>query len=124
MGILKGFVNRAFTICSDIHIEEELKFLSDVFTENGYKTSEVKRTIEEVRKKRKKHEETITQSINGTSDNNNKSLITITLPWIPGISPKLRKAYRKAGYKTVFKSSSNLRNMLCSKNKTKSPPNS
>ena len=27
---------------------------------------------------------------------------TISLPWIPGVSPKLSKAYRKAGYKVIF----------------------
>ena len=30
IGIIKGFVNRAFTICSETHIKEELQFLIDV----------------------------------------------------------------------------------------------
>ena len=47
-----------------------------------------------------------------------------TLPWIPGLSPKLRKEFRKAGLKVVFKSGRNLKDILTSKNKTKLPDNS
>ena len=124
MGILKGFINRALNICSNIHIEDELKFLTEIFIENGYKSSEVTRTIAEVRKKRAINAETRTRTDNESSVNNNTSLTTITLPWIPGVSPKLRKAYKKAGYRTIFKSNINLKNILCSKNKTRLPPNS
>ena len=46
------------------------------------------------------------------------------LPWIPKISPKLRKVYRKAGYDVAFKSGKNLGSMLSLKNKTKLPRNS
>ena len=46
------------------------------------------------------------------------------MPWIPGLSPKLRKVYKSAGYKTIFKSGANLSTILTSKNKTKLPPNS
>ena len=48
----------------------------------------------------------------------------ITLPWIPGLSPKLRKTYRKHGYKAVFKSSANLKTILTSSNKSRLPKNS
>jgi len=48
----------------------------------------------------------------------------VSLPWIPGLSPKLRKVFRNAGYKAVFKSGANLRTILTSKNKTKLPQNS
>ena len=49
---------------------------------------------------------------------------TITLPWLPGISPKLRKAYKKAGYKVAFKSGKNLGAILSARNKSKLPKNS
>ncbi|XP_065682407.1 uncharacterized protein LOC136095590 [Hydra vulgaris] len=50
--------------------------------------------------------------------------ICISLPWVPGLSPKLRKIFRKAGYRAVFKSNPNLRSLLTSKNKSKLPNNS
>ena len=49
---------------------------------------------------------------------------TITLPWIPGVSTRLKKVYRKAGYKVVFKSGKSLGSILTSKNKMKLPKNS
>ena len=48
----------------------------------------------------------------------------VSLPWIPGLSPKLRKEFKKAGYKVVFKSGRNLNAILTSKNKTQLPENS
>ena len=49
-------------------------------------------------------------------------LHTITLPWIPGVSPK--KVFRKAGYKVAFKANPNLQTILTKKNKVELPPNS
>ena len=49
---------------------------------------------------------------------------TISLPWIPGVSTKLKKIYQKAGYKVTFKSNRNLESVLTSKNKIKLPKNS
>ena len=40
------------------------------------------------------------------------------------VSPKLRKIYKKAGYKAVFKSGASIKQLLTSKNKTKLPKNS
>ena len=51
-------------------------------------------------------------------------MATVSLPWIPILSPKLRKAYRKAGYKVTFRSGPNLQNILTKKNKVKLPINS
>ena len=43
----------------------------------------------------------------------------MTLPWVPGLSPKLREVFEKSGCKAVFKSGANIRTILCSKNKMK-----
>lgn len=57
-------------------------------------------------------------------ENNDNIKQTITLPWIPKVSPKLRKVYKKAGYKVAFKSGRNLGAILSSKNKMKLPKDS
>ena len=36
VSVLKGFLSRAYKICSKRYIDEEIQFLIDVFTENGY----------------------------------------------------------------------------------------
>ena len=116
-GIFKGFVYRAFTICSETHIEEDLKLLINMFMQNGYKKDELLKSIEEVREKSQGTER------NETTEEITQSKI-IKLPWIPGLSPKLRKVYRKAGVRTVFKSGPNLKTILTSQNKSKLPRNS
>ena len=61
---------------------------------------------------------------NNNNNTNNNTNNTFTLPWIPGLSPKLRKSFRKAGYKTIFKSNANLKTILTSNNKCQLPDNS
>ena len=97
-GVFKGFVHRAIKICSERYIDSELNFLKHVFVENGYKETDLCKIIEEVKLKFTHDRVDI-----ATATVNEDTLQTISLPWIPGVSPKLRKVYRKAGYKVVFK---------------------
>ena len=113
-----GFVNRAFSICSETYLQEELDFLVTVFKENGYKEREMKKTIEQVRAKFRNNRSMVE---NGDEEENQG---IVTLPWIPKVSPRLRQVYKKAGLKVVFKSGANLRTILTSKNKTSLPKNS
>ena len=48
----------------------------------------------------------------------------VSLPWIPGVSSKLRKSFKNASYKAVFKSTANLKTIPTSKNKSELPPSS
>ena len=91
-GIVKRFVNRAFTICSETHIEEVLQFVIDMFVENGYGLSEVKRVIAQVRERQTQNNRTAGE-LETSFDTNNQST-TITLLWIPGMSPKLRSVQK------------------------------
>ena len=116
-GIFKGFVHQAFKICSKNYLEKELEFLTSVFLENGYEKKDLSKIIADIR--RKFNEQDAVQ-VEGEVD----TKPTVTLPWIPGVSPKLRKVYKKAGYKTAFKSGANLQTILTSKNKTILPKNS
>ena len=119
-GIFKGFLNRAISICSENYIDEEIKFLLNVFQQNGYEKEKLEKMIDEVRSKRPNNP----TNTNPENEQKKENMRTITLPWIPGVSPKLRKAYRKAGYKVAFKSGRNIGNILTSKNKMKLPANS
>ena len=114
-GIFKGFVHRALTLCSKRFVEQELQFLIETFTENGYNENKLRCMVSEMKRKQ-------LGNIDRNSVDTNEH--TITLPWIPGVSPKLRKCYRKAGYKTVFKSGASIKRLLTSKNKSALPKNS
>ena len=119
LGVFKGFVHRAFKICSANYIEQELEFLVTVFIENGYKESDLRQTINEVRTKMNQSNAASQNIIDET-----ESYPTISLPWIPGVSTKLKKVYKKAGYRAVFKSNANLQTILSAKNKVQLPKNS
>jgi len=114
-GVFKGFVHRAFMLCSEKHIEEELNFLVSSFKENGYSESILNGVIESYRNN--------LQSNQNTADNPDECKI-VKLPWVPGVSGKLKKAFRKAGFKAVFKSGNNLSAILTASNKCKLPKNS
>ena len=46
------------------------------------------------------------------------------LPWIPNISPKIKREFKKIGKDIAFTSGKNLQQILCQKNKPKLLPNS
>ena len=71
-----------------------MNFLIKNFAENGYDENELVNIASDFRKKRESRNPQADKEIN------NKIL---TLPWIPQLSPKLRKSFREAGYRTVFK---------------------
>ena len=120
-GVFKGFIDRALSLCSKKYIEEEINFLIDVFVENGYEKEDLKKSIKEVQDKYNQ----VPVSTNDKRTNSENDMIqTVTLPWIPGVSPRLKKVYQKAGYKAVFKSSRNLSAILTAKNKMQLPKNS
>ena len=50
-GIFKGFVYRALVICSSNFFEKEIDFLINVFVENGYERSSLKKMADEVIRK-------------------------------------------------------------------------
>ncbi len=48
----------------------------------------------------------------------------VKIPWIPDVSIRLKKTFRKAGFEVVFKSGNNLSAILTARNKCKLPKNS
>ena len=111
-GIFTGFIDRAYKTCSKDFLNDEINFLINVFVENGYQKDKLNQLLLRY------------QNPKPSNESKEEGEKLVTLPWIPGLSPKLRKVYKKAGYKTVFKSNRNLKTILTSKNKTKLPPNS
>ncbi|XP_065679829.1 uncharacterized protein LOC136094144 [Hydra vulgaris] len=118
-GIFKGFVHRALYLCSDNNIEQELLFLVDVFVENGYKKTNLKHIIKTTKENLHNKIQNIESQHSSIASKN-----IVSLPWILGISPKLKKAFKKASYTPVFKSPKNLQHILTTKNKPSLPINS
>ena len=120
-------MKRALSICSENYLDQEIEFLVKTFDENGYNKEELLKMVQEVIYKDHANASVNTNSRESTTNGINDmedQCYTITLPWIPGVSPKLRKAYRKAGYKVAFKSGRSIGDILTAKNKTKLPKHS
>ena len=114
--IFTGFLHRAYKICDSQFRQEEINFLINNFIENGYDKNSLKRIESDYQKTREETRE--------DRDMATEHPKIVKLPWIPELSPKLRKSFRKAGYKAVFKSTANLKTLLTSKNKSDLPSNS
>ena len=109
LGVFKGYIVRAKAICSAEYLQEEIKFIIDVFTENGYDKNVLENIVQNHGKRKPK----------GRSDNK-----YVSLPYTPGISTQLKKVFRNAGYSVSFKSPPNLKQILTARNKDRLPPNS
>ena len=126
-GVFKGFLIRAKRLCSSQYLQQEIQFLIDVFVENGHNRDQLTILAEEM---------TTHPSVDGTSTlstNNDETATTptasddqkpvVTVPWIPILGPRLRKAMRRRGVRTIFTSGRNLSSLLCN-HKSALPPNS
>ena len=110
ISVFKGFLSKAYKICSKRYIDEEIQFLIKVFKENGYEG----KTLEKISKSylNELKNPTVTNKYN--SENIKR---VVKLRWIPSISTKLRQAFKKKNIKTTFTSGSNIKSLLW-RNKT------
>ena len=116
--VFKGFLPRARSICSEKYIKEEEKFLIDVFVENGYYKQLLKNLV--IKYNNKKNNKNNHENNTENRDHGNLK----KLPWIPNISPKIKRDFKKIGKDTAFASGKNLQQILCQKSKPKLLPNS
>ena len=88
-----------------------------VFTENGHNEETLTKLAKDYIPPELRP--VITEQDNTVDINNT----IVRLPWIPKITPALRKIFRKKGFKVVCSSSPNLQRLVC-KNKDRLTPNS
>ena len=81
VSVFKGFLSRAYKICSERYISEEIQFLSEVLTENGYE----RKTLEKITKNYLNELQNPSFNKKDTSEDISK---VAKLPWIPIIGPK------------------------------------
>ncbi|XP_065658053.1 uncharacterized protein LOC136082570 [Hydra vulgaris] len=83
--IFNGYIYKAYSKCSENHLEDEINFLIQVLTENGYDEKMLKDISYHARKKCLANKNEILS--------NSNNLPTIYLPWIPIIFPRLRRVF-------------------------------
>ena len=87
VGVFKGFLARAWRICSEKHRNEEFDFLIKVFSENGHDEN----ILRSIKDSYKPPELRPTIAVSNATDE--KPIVK--LPWIPKVTPKLKKIYKK-----------------------------
>ena len=113
MGVFKGFLSRAYKICTEKHLQSEIDFLIDIFTENGHNRNTLTNIATEYLRN-------INKPKSNDQNNNKNTKNIIKLPWVPILGPKLRKELKK-DIKTVLISGANLKSILF-QNKSKLIP--
>ena len=81
VGVFKGFLSRAYKLCTEKHIQSEIDFLIHIFTENRHNRSTLTKIATEY-----------LQNINqpkSNDQNNTKNTKNIKLPWVPILGSKL-----------------------------------
>ena len=68
-GVFKGYISRARSICSPKYLNEEIKFIKDVFIENGYNIDQLDKIIDDTKTKK--------------PNKKPKPSKYVSLPWIP-----------------------------------------
>ena len=113
-GVFKGFLVRASRVCSSQHLDKEIDFLIEVFFENGHKRNDLERIAAPFCDK-------CHATTREPSTVQEKKPI-VKLPWIPGLSVKLRRILKK-DFRVIFTSAPDLKRILCN-HKTPLPRNS
>ena len=101
-GIIKGFADRARSLCDEKHLNKEIKNLEDIFIVNGY-YEEVRTVLNE----KKEH--------NTTGEEETKVLGQMVIPYVAGLSEEYKRMAKSRGFKVYFSPGSKLKSVrtLC-----------
>ena len=75
MRVSKGFLSRAYKICTEKHLQSEINFLIDIFTEYGHNSNTLTNIATEYLRNINKPK--------SNNQNNTKNTENIKLPWVP-----------------------------------------
>ena len=98
-GIIKGYVDRAKSLCDENYLNVELRNITEVFNENGYTRAEIesvmtKRTLDVPRK-----DEKIDRGI-------------VVIPNIPNFSQEFNKIARRHGFRVAHNTENRVKDLL------------
>ena len=85
---VKEFLSRALHICSEKYIAREIKFLINIFEENGHSVT----VLEKVTKEYMNNSTSVKEKENIDIIKNDK---IVKLPWVPKLGPNLKKQFKK-----------------------------
>ena len=90
--VFKGFLHRTHLVCSRKYIEEETKFLVDMFVKNGCKRTFLETLFKDYNAKTK----------NKKNNDSHKYTNSNKIPCVPNIGPKIMKEFKKGKQRYYF----------------------
>lgn len=111
IGVVKSLYDRAKIICSNNEIlNHEKEFILQILKKNGYPENLVSNTFKKIDQKQHQQQTQLLQP--QQQDTTEQRFINITLPYIPGMSDKIKRIGNKFNVRTIFKTENTLRSML------------
>ena len=101
IGLIISLTDRIFRICSPKFVEEELLLLKEILISNHYPGWLIGQTFSKIRKKFLEFSDDILEKTE-------KKEIFCSLPYVPGLSEKLKRILQNNGLKVALRGSSTL----------------
>ena len=99
--VVNTLVYRALTLCDEEHRKDELKHIEKALANNGYPPSMVRKAVTKQSRNRE-DDEVVEDAHKGVT----------FMPFIKGVSDKVKRVLNRAGVKTYFSRSAKLRDIL------------
>jgi len=105
-GVIKGYADRARTLCDPEYLQKEMENIEEVFIENGYSKTEVRRAMRE-RESRTRNRDEEEEEIRGI----------VSIPNIPSITRAYSRIASKHNFRTTTRAENKIKD-LATKAKT------
>ena len=99
-GVIKGYADRARTLCDPKYLEDEMKNIEAVFEDNGYTKVEIRKAMEE----KGRNEET------NNAEEDTRGMVVMQN--IPNFTPKFNQIARKHGFRVANKTENKVKDLI------------
>jgi len=105
---MKGLIHRAYKLCDlEEDLKSELGFLKDMFISNGYPIRKVDKVFATYKPNVNRND------VDNDQEDEDDHLLSMSVPYVPGLAEKFQSIMRKEGIKVVFMKGQTLQNELC-----------
>jgi hypothetical protein len=102
-GVIKGYADRARSLCDTAYLENEMKNIQDVFQDNGYTKEEIIDAMTETQRTDREEE---------TEDVATRGIVV--MPNVPGFTQQFNKIARKHNFRVANKADNKVRDLISS----------
>ena len=99
-GVIKGYADRARTLCDPEYLQKEMENIEEVFVENGYSKTEVRRAMRE-REEHTENEDEEEKEIRGI----------VSIPNIPSITRTYSRIASKHNFQTTTRAENKIKDL-------------